>query len=80
MKRNENLDDHEFLHICRDFLKSKMSIRGFCSRHNNITRSYFHYQIHNRLPKLDKRLYIEIYEILKNNHRYRHQFKDGIRV
>ena len=79
MRISKRFDDYEFIHMCKDFLKSKMSIRRFCKEKGNITRSYFHYQIHDRLPLLDKRLYNEIYSYLKDNHRYRHIFKDGVR-
>lgn len=70
-----SITDRDFIVLCKEFLKSKMSIRGFCKECDfTISRSGFHKQIHSRLPQLDKRLYIEIDKKLHENFKNRHSF------
>lgn len=73
--RNRDINDNQFVYDCKQFLKSKMSIRQFvkcCS--TGYSRSGFHSQIHERLPYLNKRLYNDICAKMKYNFKNRHYF------
>ena len=73
--RNYEINDYQFVVDCNQFLNSRMSIRQFikcCD--TGYSRSSFHSQIHNRLPYLNKRLYIDICDKMQYNFKHRHSF------
>lgn len=69
------VNDRQFVMDCKQFLNSNMSIRQFvASSDSNYSRTHFHAQIHERLPLLDKKLYVKICEKLNYNFKHRHSF------
>ena len=70
-----NVSDRQFVMDCKQFLKSDMSIRQYVACcDSGYSRSSFHAQVHERLPLLDKKLYIKVCEKLNYNFKHRHSF------